>query len=198
MIESNGRLPTGLLSGTSASFGDFDQCLAVKVLDDDQETIKLQGKYCLVEYSFPVPSLKAGERLRFNDDRPFALLKSLLANQTDIKMSREIETLIRRLVYFSYTTKIYNGICIPNACTGNDMQVLIRNGKQYFFGFNLLFLKTSHSLAIGNFMPLNVTNCVVKKHSNLKEIKHLSTVQLIAKYAVDFVNGLDQFQLVSL
>ncbi|KAH9396288.1 hypothetical protein TYRP_019688 [Tyrophagus putrescentiae] len=179
MIESIGRFPVGLLSGTSASFGDFDQCLAVKVLDDDQEKIKLQGKYCLVEFSYPVPSLKPGERLRFNDDTPFALLKSTLANQTDIKMSRDIETLIRRLVYFSYTTKIYNGICIPNACMGADIEVLIRN-------------------AIGNFMQLNVTNCIVKKHLNLKEIKHLSTMQLMAKYAVDFVNGLDQFQLVSL
>lgn len=129
VIESIGRFPVGLLSGTSASFGDFDQCLAVKVLDDDQEKIKLQGKYCLVEFSYPVPSLKPGERLRFNDDTPFALLKSTLANQTDIKMSRDIETLIRRLVYFSYTTKIYNGICIPNACMGADIEVLIRNGK---------------------------------------------------------------------
>lgn len=47
-------------------------------------------------------------------------------------------------------------------------------------------------------MQLNVTNCIVKKHLNLKEIKHLSTVQLMAKYAVDFVSDLDQFQLVSL
>lgn len=133
MIESSGRFPIGLLSGTSASFGDFDQCLAVKVFDDDdQETVRLQGKYCLVEFSFPVPSLKPGERLVFNDDSSWALLKSILANETDIKMSKEIETVVRRLVYFSYTTKLYNGICIPNACTGYDIEVLIKNGKHFF------------------------------------------------------------------
>lgn len=197
MIESSGRLPIGLLSGTSASFGDFDQCLAVKVFDNDQETLRLQGKYCLVEFSFPVPSLKPGERLLFNDDSSWALLKSVLANNTDIKMSREIETAIRRLVYFSYTTKLYNGICIPHACTGSDIEVLIKNGK-HLVVFKLFLTTKFLFLAIGNFMQLNVTDCVVSKHTNAKEIKDLTTIQLMTKYMVDFVNSLDQFQIVSL
>lgn len=54
------------------------------------------------------------------------------------------------------------------------------------------------SIALGNFMQLNVTNCVVKKYTDVKEVKHLTAVQLIGKYVVDFINSLDQFQLVSL
>lgn len=49
VIDSWGKIPSGLYSGNFFDFGMFDQCLDVSHASDDGNTIK--GQYCLPSIS---------------------------------------------------------------------------------------------------------------------------------------------------
>ncbi|CAG2103166.1 unnamed protein product [Medioppia subpectinata] len=48
IFDSMGKLPSGLSDGVITSFGDYDQCLAVKS-GPQMNTKTIYGKYCLVK-----------------------------------------------------------------------------------------------------------------------------------------------------
>ena len=163
VLDSNGRLPSGLFSGTSASFGDYDQCLAIRALDTDQEFILAQGKYCLLELALPVPKLAPGKRLRYTDNNQLELMKSVFANETNIKFSPEFEIQLQKLVYSFYSTKIYNGICIPSVCSAEDMEVLYRSCKcslnvflNFKINFNFFSFRKCHSIKCNQLSNKNI------------------------------------------
>ena len=73
LLDASAKLTPGLLAGTQSDFGDFDQCLAIRVDDpnnlaasnpdfpnqlDPQTGLKsttLVGRYCLADVQFPKP-----------------------------------------------------------------------------------------------------------------------------------------------
>lgn len=48
VLDSNAKIPSGLLRGNVNQLGDFDQCLGITShVKMGNNTIKIQGKYCL-------------------------------------------------------------------------------------------------------------------------------------------------------
>ena len=45
MWDSNGHIPSGLLSGTFTNFGDYDQCLQISTVIHNNT---IDGKYCFL------------------------------------------------------------------------------------------------------------------------------------------------------
>ena len=50
MIDSNAKLPSGILNGNINQLGDFDQCLSVTSSEND-----FSGQYCLANIQLNLP-----------------------------------------------------------------------------------------------------------------------------------------------
>lgn len=67
MLDSYGRIPSGVFQGAVAHFGDYNECLDVEVngsLNDDllhgqplNSTESFQGNYCLLQVKPSLPKL---------------------------------------------------------------------------------------------------------------------------------------------
>ncbi|KAK8771466.1 hypothetical protein V5799_025286 [Amblyomma americanum] len=57
MIDSSGKLAPGLLDGSLADFGDYEECLSVAVPDSSSEdgSLLFRGQYCMVKSRPPLP-----------------------------------------------------------------------------------------------------------------------------------------------
>ncbi|RWS31078.1 Nose resistant to fluoxetine protein 6-like protein [Leptotrombidium deliense] len=68
VMDSMGGMPSGLLEGTLADLGNFDQCVDARVSKDADfigvNQILYSGSYCLVELEPPLPDIK--DRLTYN------------------------------------------------------------------------------------------------------------------------------------
>jgi hypothetical protein len=51
VVDSIGKIPAGFLEGNTLNAGSMEECLAAKA-DEDSGTFI--GKYCLVQFQFPV------------------------------------------------------------------------------------------------------------------------------------------------
>ncbi|CAN7993534.1 unnamed protein product, partial [Ixodes hexagonus] len=98
VVDSSGKLPNGLMSGTAASLGHFDQCLDIEVGD------AFRGQFCNLELwlrDLPRPSVRA---------------EDIIADKESV------------LAFFyenGYWLKLFPmrmGICIPSACSADDLQ----------------------------------------------------------------------------
>lgn len=56
VIDSMAKPPSGILSGISSLFGDFEQCLAVK--SPETATEDFAGQYCLLQPIIPLPDVR--------------------------------------------------------------------------------------------------------------------------------------------
>ena len=80
MIDANGGIPSGLLSGAYADFGNYEQCLSVSASIDndldslkddvdegreDSERVAFQGKYCLLTFGAQLSTSSPHERSPF-------------------------------------------------------------------------------------------------------------------------------------
>ena len=55
VLDSSGRLPIGIRSGTTTCFGDFDQCLAISGRVNENTFVR--GKFCFLNFrQTPSPS----------------------------------------------------------------------------------------------------------------------------------------------
>lgn len=51
MVDSSGKLPMGIMTGSVAALGAYDQCLSVHYDDDTHDPIV--GRYCTLNIQFP-------------------------------------------------------------------------------------------------------------------------------------------------
>ena len=109
MVDSNGHLPSGILSGTITAFGDFDQCLKIDELIDNN--IKIDGKYCFVTIR-PLREEK---------------YKSIQLNSTQIT-SKWFEKEVNDWLEVDNVVPFAIGICFPSICEKNEIKKLISNG----------------------------------------------------------------------
>ena len=96
MWDSNGHIPSGLLSGTFTNFGDYDQCLEIKTNDNN---IEIEGKYCFLTLC----------PIRPNKERSISLNGSKYENswyETHINLWFDLDNLV----------PIANGIYFPSVC----------------------------------------------------------------------------------
>ncbi|XP_071034394.1 nose resistant to fluoxetine protein 6-like [Parasteatoda tepidariorum] len=96
MLDSYGKLPSGVSRGTVGALGDYDACLHVSA--QNQNKIQFHGKYCLLSV-LPLDS-KVGLSNYFNN-------KFLQPNQHSRKLLPQ------------------TAICIPSTCNRNDVQNLL-------------------------------------------------------------------------
>ncbi|XP_022705612.1 nose resistant to fluoxetine protein 6-like isoform X1 [Varroa jacobsoni] len=101
MVDASGKLPNGLFSGTAATLGHFEQCLAVSVGDEDDGGFR--GKYCYVKTAAP------------NLPRP-------TYNSSEIvEDSESILNWFYRNAYWIQQFGSRLGVCVPSHCTNEDI-----------------------------------------------------------------------------
>lgn len=57
MLDATSKMPPGILIGTFADFGSYDECLDVQVFHKDGK-LDFQGSSCAIELKPPAPPLK--------------------------------------------------------------------------------------------------------------------------------------------
>lgn len=107
-MDANSRFPTGILSGTISSFGDYDQCLDIKGLVND--TI-IRGKYCLLTIRPPRPQDDINYRFKFANDSKYK--KSWYENE------------INDLIILDNFAPLVNGICVPSVCDRHEIKQIL-------------------------------------------------------------------------
>ncbi|RZB39910.1 hypothetical protein BDFB_004986 [Asbolus verrucosus] len=69
MFDASSKFPSGVLHGSAYDFGNFDECIHVK-LPSSQE--KIVGKYCMAKFHIAPPNFeKEGLVYRFQDTDHF-------------------------------------------------------------------------------------------------------------------------------
>ncbi|KAM7305111.1 nose resistant to fluoxetine protein 6 [Ixodes scapularis] len=102
VVDAMGRPPAGIFEGTITDFGSFDQCLEVRAQDAWGDE-SFRGQYCSL---FLKPNI--------DTSKPVAFLRSSRRNLTRIMKS----------IWFP---GFRLGICIPSACSKEDIDALIKS-----------------------------------------------------------------------
>jgi len=98
VIDSSGRFPIGILDGTLASTGDYDQCIDVKTPSDVK--IPFVGQYCTAKLILPLDINARYPNDSFYDTAMFMFRKHL-------------------------TPSVYNAFCVPSICSVNDVKTIL-------------------------------------------------------------------------
>ncbi|XP_063992278.1 uncharacterized protein LOC135170416 [Diachasmimorpha longicaudata] len=116
MLDSGGKIPSGLLRGNVNQFGDFDQCLGIssKIRLDNKQTLRIQGKYCLaaVDIQATIPETRV----------PVHLMQSRGFLRGSMKDSGH---------FVPRFTTINWGICVPSACSAADARSALEAGLSH-------------------------------------------------------------------
>ncbi|GIY09310.1 nose resistant to fluoxetine protein 6 [Caerostris extrusa] len=120
LIDATGKLPPGILEGTSLSMGDFDECLDIKVGKRDEIPEKhtrrlfFSGKYCLLEFHRPETINRAiADFESGNLDTPIAKTKTFL------------NLFVRYKHLTNATMKL--GVCVPSKCSRDDIENVVNS-----------------------------------------------------------------------
>lgn len=114
--DSSGKLPEGILSGSTYNFGNFDECIGIGSGDDDApETIR--GKYCLGNMRIQVPDNYLNKK------------NSIWPNFRN-RSSRYDESI----------SELHWGICVPASCQSEDIQDFIKKITDFTFSNSKLKL----------------------------------------------------------
>ncbi|GIY62992.1 nose resistant to fluoxetine protein 6 [Caerostris darwini] len=119
LIDATGKLPPGILEGTSLSMGDFDECLDIKVgkrdeIPETHEEAFFSGKYCLLEFHRPETINRAiADFESGNLDTPIAKTKTFL------------NLFVRYKHLTNATMKL--GVCVPSKCSRDDIENVVNS-----------------------------------------------------------------------
>lgn len=81
MFDATTKFPSGILYGSSYDFGNFDECLEVKIPKNDET---LNGKFCMVKFTFDYKYKNVEIKLSFkNKDEPHT--NQTLWNKIDVR-----------------------------------------------------------------------------------------------------------------
>ncbi|XP_076315491.1 nose resistant to fluoxetine protein 6-like [Tachypleus tridentatus] len=112
MIDSNGRLPAGLLEGTLTSLGSYDQCMDIVSPTKESKVSTFQGQYCSVLLRLPLParsakysSIVVGVKALSNFSKPGEVFHDFAQN-----------------AQFFYSVPLRLGICVPSTCSRLEVQ----------------------------------------------------------------------------
>ncbi|UXI21530.1 Innexin inx2 [Sarcoptes scabiei] len=111
IIDSNGFLSSGLLKGSFANFGDFDECIGAGLDHKDH-----LARYCLINY-----------HIDFETNQTNLFAQDLIFNTTGTILERTFFTELLRYAHFFKARQGRSGLCVPSACTKDDVQLLIDN-----------------------------------------------------------------------
>ncbi|KAG8190540.1 hypothetical protein JTE90_004115 [Oedothorax gibbosus] len=112
MADASGKVPGGILEGTTLDFGSYEECLKVRSYSND-ETENFRGQYCMIGYQSP-------------------LLTNLHQNPQDFKKYAEIygkppewiEDFIKRSGKYLELISFFLGTCVPSTCSTEDVRTI--------------------------------------------------------------------------
>lgn len=109
MLDASGKLPSGVLEGTLADLGSFDQCLELDQKAAQAHEITFTGQYCMLD-----------TRPAFDQNIPFGSPPPPGIKSTDLiwDMSLRLFWATNHLLAFRY------GACIPSTCSRDDFEQL--------------------------------------------------------------------------
>ena len=115
-------IPSGIMVGTFADLGDFDQCISI----DPSHII---SKYCIMDLSIAMPKpvplhLKTHVQV-LNDNETGSKLNGTIFNHMADKSS---------LFYYVH---LWMGICLPESCSQKDIQYSFNTTGITQYGFRL-------------------------------------------------------------
>ncbi|EEC16713.1 conserved hypothetical protein [Ixodes scapularis] len=132
VVDSSGKLPMGIMTGSVAALGAYDQCLSVHYDDDTHDPIV--GRYCTLNIQFPY-------------------LPRTFKNSSEI--IKEKDSFMHWVYNYGKWMKYFPiriGICLPSHCVKEDLEKLGKYKR----------LKTLEDLntdvaftAIENFLPVD-------------------------------------------
>lgn len=139
MLDSNGKIQSGITYGKFSSPGDYEECINVKVdehwlnpeivLASDGSKSKeaesrqnWRGKYCLLDFRLPLP------------DRPKSKLLSIhdpVLNLSNTELAKQFPIIANYSAYASvfYEIGYLHGICLPSTCQIEDVTKAVGNGE---------------------------------------------------------------------
>ncbi|OXU18191.1 hypothetical protein TSAR_005433 [Trichomalopsis sarcophagae] len=104
--DASGKLPEGVLGGSTYHLGNFDECLGIGLNADDATPASIRGQYCLGNVKIGIPDDSYGD------------VKRVLS-----PMWRKFMKLEQR--YDDKIDELHWGICVPDACTNKDVEEVI-------------------------------------------------------------------------
>ncbi|XP_037522280.1 nose resistant to fluoxetine protein 6-like isoform X2 [Rhipicephalus sanguineus] len=138
MVDAMGRPPAGIFEGTITDFGSFDQCLEVRAQDSWGDE-SFRGQYCSL---FLKPNI--------DTSRPISFLRNSRRNLSRIMKS----------IWFP---GFRLGICVPSACSRNDIDVLIKSAfKNYGVNASVPLCDVQRDIQLDNVQQASlICLCVV-------------------------------------
>ncbi|XP_075735302.1 nose resistant to fluoxetine protein 6 isoform X2 [Rhipicephalus microplus] len=138
MVDAMGRPPAGIFEGTITDFGSFDQCLEVRAQDSWGDE-SFRGQYCSL---FLKPNI--------DTSRPISFLRNSRRNLSRIMKS----------IWFP---GFRLGICVPSACSRNDIDVLIKSAfKNYGVNASVPLCDVQRDIQLDNLQQASlICLCVV-------------------------------------
>lgn len=148
MVDSNGKLPSGISYGRFSSPGDYEECLSVRVDEDVYNSLsgsagsgaalsppehhKFHGKYCLLDFRLPLP------------ERPKNKLLSIHDSVVDLSNTELAKQFPQIKNYSGYASAFYeagymHGLCLPSTCEVTD---LTRSLNEALEGLHLIVNNT--------------------------------------------------------
>ena len=120
-----GGLPSGMLSMTQTSLGDFDQCLSIR---DSFQNVPFVGKYCLATLSIPRKSF----------------FKNINYNGTDLPV-KWFNSFIKQFYANDNWYYSASGVCFPSICKPEEIREIILASYPIVnaFDFNVTFCQSA-------------------------------------------------------
>ncbi|XP_046395284.1 nose resistant to fluoxetine protein 6-like [Ischnura elegans] len=125
MYDASAKIPSGLLNGNVNQYGDFDECIKIdEVVDQNIYSLKdghIQGKYCMSYID-----------VKAHDPQNLELLDLL---QSHYMIRSNLSDPGHRLPRLS---SINWGFCVPSSCSAKDLEVSVNDVvDNYVSGFDL-------------------------------------------------------------
>ena len=154
LLDASAKLTPGLLVGTQSDFGDFDECLNIRVDDpsglesggeplvaseiDESTGLKastLVGRYCLADVEFPKPPrirLAARDEELKTDFAPIELRKPLLNFSETAAFKETIFVETANFFHMLYVDPIRVGVCLTNKIDPENFAKVLNKIIEHF------------------------------------------------------------------
>ncbi|XP_023224006.1 uncharacterized protein LOC111625176 [Centruroides sculpturatus] len=174
MLDSTGKLPSGLLRGSPWFRGDYDQCLNINTTTNGRSSTnnKVRGKFCATTIRLPTLKLETIDLISEYENN------NLIQVMQDIFKPMKLSSVLKDSD--GRSSKLQIDVCIPGSCTEQDLE----NIGHWIFGevFRVDFCKAKDDvveLSIAQLICIGFLAFYNRDKSKSKEITHY--VKLLIK-----------------
>lgn len=111
MWDSNGHMPSGLLSASFFEPGNYDQCMSIK---GGLQSTTPNGKYCIMNIQMP---------------RPITMVNFTLVNDEHSSKYAHMDSMVNYLTKWDLYSPVSNGLCLPSTCTQTELNNVVPKGN---------------------------------------------------------------------